>query len=276
MSTPQKHDRGVIYRLIPGICTKAGWLWQICGACRSVWNPFLGKNRDEYQQWKDGERASKPSVSFFALGKSFTPCRRETPWLRDLPCKPVRHLLKHQAEAWQKTFKENAGFPKFTCRHKSRPSLMIPENVKVRGSKLTIPKVGWMVIGRRGGSPYPDGKVKQATVRNDCGKWYVSLLVEVHESPNPNNTIVGLDRNVGNGATRDGALIPTPELRKRMKRLKRHQRIMQRRRKGSNRRKKAQRRWQKAWRAIRVFGRTGPIKRVDTLLIATVRRFRKT
>ena len=99
--------RGVTYRLIPGSSANAARLHKIAGACRYVWNHFLGENQRLYRQWRDTERfcedtllgllhdcPAKPSVSFFSLSKQFTALRAENEWLQELPYKTVRYALK--------------------------------------------------------------------------------------------------------------------------------------------------------------------------------------
>ena len=93
-----KEYRGVEYRLIPGPRAKARKLAGIAGACRFVWNHFIAKNKDEYEQAKESG-GKKPSISFFSLGKQFTQLRKEVDWLSEYSFEIVRYSLKHQSDA---------------------------------------------------------------------------------------------------------------------------------------------------------------------------------
>ena len=107
------------------------------------------------------ERPAKPAVTFFSLGKQFTALRAEPDWrwLRDVPYISVRYTLKRQADAWQRTFKQGSGFPKFKARM-GDDSFTLPDNVNIRTdantgvTRLWVPKAGWMVLRRSGGNPY--------------------------------------------------------------------------------------------------------------------------
>ncbi len=61
--------RNITYRLIPGSESKARKLAGQAGACRFVWNHFLGENRKQMELWRRyPELTAKPSTSFFSLG----------------------------------------------------------------------------------------------------------------------------------------------------------------------------------------------------------------
>lgn len=239
-------NRAVTYRLHPETKGKAQKLWQIAGACRYVWNKALERNRAEYQSHKIFG-TDRPSVSFFSLGKRFTELRHKTPWLMELPANVIKHTLKHQAEAWKKTFKEGAGFPKRKSRARSTPSFTIAADSKVRinDGRLLIPKVGRVTL--RGDNPYEGCQPKQATVKHIAGRWYCSVLYEVPENAvKPPATIgeVGIDRNVGGVALSTGELemLPRRDMEKLERRRRRYQRKMARQKKGSNRRAVTKRR----------------------------------
>ncbi len=134
------------------------------------------------------------------------------------------------------------GFPKFKSK-RGDDSFTIGWNVKIkpcgRDQQLNIPKVGWFVLKRRS-HPYPDAKPINATVRQECGKWYCSVTYEVDLPEQRDNGIaVGIDRNVGQIGVSTGEIIDLPNTRTLEAKVKRYQRMMARRQKGSNRRKKA-------------------------------------
>ncbi len=240
-----KEYRGVEYRLIPGSRAKARKLAAIAGACRFVWNYFLAKNKEEYEQASKSD-GKKPSVSFFSLGKQFTQLRKEIDWLPEYSFGIVRYSLKHQADAWQGFFKGVRKHPKFHSKYGKRPSFTIPDNVKIKDGRLFIPKVGWMQLRRKGGNPYPDGKPIQATVKKEGRYWKVSVCYEIDAPKRTENGIaVGVDLNTYNVAWTDTAgergMLDIPKLDKKEIRIRRYQRKLARQQKGSNRRRVTQR-----------------------------------
>ena len=157
----------------------------------------------------------KPSVSFFSLGKAFAQLRRETPWLQELPAAPVRYVLKHQSRAFQKFFK-HGGYPRFKSRH-GTDSVTIPDDIRIRSSKLLIPRLGWYVLRRRGGNPYPGAKPVQVMIRKELGRWYATVCYAVPVAvvqPMDNGEVIGLDMNVRQITTSEGEIIRLPVLSK--------------------------------------------------------------
>ncbi len=95
--------RNITYRLLPVTRTKAKQLDRLAGACRFVWNHFLTERLATYQfdrcfEATYGIKPQASSTSFYTLGKEFTQLRHRLAWLRELPCAPVRYVLKYQAD----------------------------------------------------------------------------------------------------------------------------------------------------------------------------------
>ena len=233
-----KTYRGVRYRLLPGSRSKARKLAGLAGACRFVWNAILAQINEDYEAVRNTDQKN-PSVSFFSLGKQFTELCKETDWLPEYSFAIVRYALKYQADAWQGFFKGTRSHPRFHSKYGSTPSFTIPENVKIKEGKIHIPKVGWMQI--RGSNPYPDGKPVRATVKQELGKWYVSVNYEI-DQPNftENGIAVGIDANTYNVAWTDTlgerGMLDIPKLTKQEIKIKRYQRKLARQVKGSRRR----------------------------------------
>lgn len=190
----------------------------------------------------------KPSVSFESLGVEFTKLRRETPWLQVLPYAPVRYALKYQAEAWARKFKDG-GFPKFRARQ-GDDSFTIPQDVKITGDYLHVPKIGLCQLSRHGGNPYADCPVVKAVVKRSLGHWYCTVVYKVLVSKTDNGLAVGMDMNCGQVATSTGHLLHQPDTLTLEAKKKRYQRQMARRKKGSNRRALARHRMTKTQRKI--------------------------
>ncbi len=248
--------RNITYRLIPGSQSRARKLAGQAGACRFVWNHFLGENRKQMELWQRyPELAAKPKTSFFSLGVQFTKLRKEIDWLDEYSCAITRHALKYQSDAWQACFQSGKGFPKFKSRHGSNPSFTIPEDIRIQDGKLYIPKIGWLRIQGKGGNPYPDGKPVKAVITRQAGKWYAVVCHEVEVQENKNQATAGVDRSVGQVAVVDSNGNETihclPDLAKRQARLKRYQRRMQGQVKGSRRRHKTRLKLQKCCRHLK-------------------------
>ena len=210
----------------------------------SCGNAILAKVQADYKEAVE-RGGQKPSVSFFSLGKRFTGLRQTVDWLPEYSFKIVRYPLKDQADAWQGLFRRGHGFPKFKSKYKTTPSFTIPESVKIEDGRLYIPKVGWVTLRRRGGTPCPDGVPKKVTVKKELGRWTASILYEVDEPEYTTNGVTaGIDANTYNVAvtlsTGKRELLHVPSEKdeaiiRREIRIRRYQRKLARQQKGSNR-----------------------------------------
>ena len=252
--------RSTRYRLLPETAAKHDKLMQLTGACVWVWNRMLARNEQDY--WFH-ERAPwlvpAPSTTFPSLCKQFTELRRNTEWLRDLPCAPVRFTLNHQAEAWKRYFNGQAGRPKFKSKHGKRSvTFPDPNRFEILGGHIRLQRLGWFRLSRRGGDPYAHCEARSVTIKREGGRWYAVVQYRVpagEVSRADDGTAVGVDMNVGQVATSDGEIISLDAAR--MERLearkRRYQRKMARQVKGSNRRAVTKRRLGKVCRNIRDF-----------------------
>ena len=243
------------WRLLPGSKTKARQIAQCVGACRWAWNHFLDLNKQGMKAFKEGG-GKKPFISLRAMNREFSELRRNTPWLKELPCHPVRHVLRYQDDAWKRAF-AGKGFPQFRARGRDRDASVTfpPLSFQVRGDKLYLARIGWMEISRRGGNPYEGYPVKQVVVKPNCGKWYAVLFHDVPDevvATPDNGQKIGVDMNVGQVATSKGEIIPMPDLAKLEARMRRYQRRLDKRHvPGSNRYKATRRKLARTYRRIR-------------------------
>ena len=177
--------------------------------------------------------ARPPAPTFFTLGKAFTQLRRVTPWLQAMPYVPVRYTLKHQADAWQRFFRGEAGRPRF--KRRGRDSVTIPQDVRIRGDRLYFSKLGWLRLRRRGGNPYPDAEPVQATLRRVNGKWIAVVCYAIAAVERPDDgTVTGVDMNVGQVAVSNGRharILHAPDPRRLEAKIRRQQRRGSRRHK---------------------------------------------
>ncbi|EER8618004.1 IS200/IS605 family element transposase accessory protein TnpB, partial [Escherichia coli] len=121
-----------------------------------------------------------------------------------------------------------------------------PQGVKLdqENSRIFLPKLGWM---RYRNSRQVTGIVKNVTVSQSCGKWYISIQTESEVSTpvHPSASMVGLDAGVARLATlSDGTVFePVNSFQKNQKKLARLQRQLSRKVRFSNN-------WQKQKRKI--------------------------
>ncbi|KDU03965.1 transposase, IS605 OrfB family, partial [Escherichia coli 3-267-03_S1_C1] len=181
----------------------------------------------------------------------------ETQWLKDSLSQPLQQSLKDLERAYKNFFQNRAAFPRFKKRGQN-DAFRYPQGVKLdqENSRIFLPKLGWM---RYRNSRQVTGVVKNVTVSQSCGKWYISIQTESEVSTpvHPSASMVGLDAGVAKLATlSDGTVFePVNSFQKNQKTLARLQRQLSRRVKFSNN-------WQKQKRKIqRLHSRIANIRR---------------
>ncbi|ELE9730663.1 transposase [Enterobacter kobei] len=212
------------------------------GSCRFVYNKALALQKERYEQ---GEK----KLGYAGLCKMLTGWRNsaETAWLADAPVHPLQQTLKDLERAYSNFFAKRADFPRFKKKGQS-DSFRYPDPKQTRfdqgNSRIFLPKLGWM---RYRNSRQVTGIVKNVTVSQSCGKWYISIQAEydVSEPVHSSTSMVGLDVGVVKLATlSDGTVFePVNSFQKNQKKLARLQRQLSRKVKFSNN-------WQKQKRKI--------------------------
>ena len=207
------------------------------GHCRFLWNLALETKTNAYL-------SAKVNYSRFDLQKQLVDLKKECEWLKEVNSQSLQSVLQNLDLAYKKFFK-GAGFPKFKSKH-SEQSFNIPQNVKVEGNKLVIPKFKKKGIKIKLHRPI-QGTIKSATIsRTPTGKYFVSILCDTGTECLPKqkiteDTSIGVDLGIKDFAvTSEGEFVENPKfLRKNIERLKVLQRRVSKKQKGSNNRKKA-------------------------------------
>jgi len=222
-----KMYRTIRYRLHPGTQAKVRKLHALAGACRYVWNHFVGVLRDEYEAY------GKCDPHWYSLLPRFTNLRRADPWLQDYSSAIVRYALKPIEVTYKQFWKGEGGLPKFHGKHTHAPSIPFSDNMfKMQGEYLHIARIGQLKL--TGHNPYPDGVAKSGTIKYEAGRWYAYIVYEAEVTKRPESVKpVGIDRNIRNIALSDGTLHYMPQMDRLEARKRRYQRMMARRQCGN-------------------------------------------
>ncbi len=217
---------------------------RFAGSCRFVFNRALALQKERYEQ---GEK----KLGYAGLCKLLTEWRNgpETPWLADAPVHPLQQTLKDLERAYANFFAKRADFPRFKKKGQS-DSFRYPDPKQIKldqgNSRIFLPKLGWL---RYRNSRKVLGEVKNVTVSQSCGKWFVSIQTEREiQAPVPKATsAVGIDMGIARFATlSDGTFYaPLNSFKRHEDRLRKAQQAMSRKTKFSNNWKKAKARVQR-------------------------------
>uniref|UniRef100_A0A6M3IWW1 Putative transposase n=1 Tax=viral metagenome TaxID=1070528 RepID=A0A6M3IWW1_9ZZZZ len=223
-------------------------LWQHLGAVRHTYNWALAYCKDKYEK-------EQKSFSFMGKGGSaiFTEHKGKNPWLYEISSTVLIQCLKDLDQAFKNFYRrcklvkakklspKEAGYPSFKSRYSDKDrGFRFMQDAKVKGSKIYLPKIGWIKFKEDG--YVPEDGLRNTTISHKAGKWFVSVQVE-EEIPDiqpNNNTIFGVHLGVKNRITSsDGTIIdkflPYHLVERRLKRLNRE---LHRRKLGSKNRYK--------------------------------------
>jgi putative transposase len=145
------------------------------------------------------------------------------------------------------------GYPQRKTRKHGLGSFRLTGSIVVFADAIQLPRLGRLRLKERGYLPTSGVRILSATIREQAGHWYVSVLVEQdQEVPTNTGPVVGVDLGVKTLATlSDGTSEPNPRhLRSALKKLKRLQRAISRKQKGSRNRRKAAQRLGKLHRTV--------------------------
>ncbi len=178
---------------------------RFAGACRFVFNRALALQNENHE-------AGNKYVSYTKMASWLIEWKShpDTQWLKDTPSQPLQQSLKDLERGYKNFFQKRAAFPRFKKRGPN-DAFRYPQGVKLDQTNncIALPKLGWI---RYRNSREVIGEVKNVTVIQSCGKWYVSIQTEyeVPEQVHKAASMVGLDAGVTKLATLSDGTVYQP------------------------------------------------------------------
>ena len=204
------------------------------GCCRFVYNKTLAYRKEMYE--KEKKSVSKTDCNNY--------CNRELKndheWLKEVDKFALTNAIYNMDAAYQKFFKEHAGYPKFKSKHdnhKSYTTNFTNGNIAVdfKTGRVKLPKLKEVRTKLHRNF---SGQIKSATVSQvPSGEYYVSILVETeHEEIQHTKQNIGLDLGIKELCiTSDGRKYENPKtIKKYERKLTRLQRELAHKEKRSN------------------------------------------
>jgi len=234
-------------------------LRRFAGSCRFVFNAALALQKERYEQ---GEK----KLSYVRLAKLLTEWRngretsrgRNTSWLKDAPVHPLQQSLMDLERAYANFFAKRAAFPRVKKKWRG-DSFRYPDPKQIKldqsNSRIRLPKLGWL---RYRNSRAVLGEVRQATVSERAGKWFISILTqrEVPQLP-ANGGAVGIDMGITRFATLSDGTFLAP-----LNSFKRHENALRKAQQAMSRKTKFSKNWKKAKARVRgIHSRIGNARR---------------
>jgi putative transposase len=230
------------------------------GACRYVRNRVL-REMDEHHQ------ATGDHLSVLDMGKRVTQWKKEpdTLWLGQLPSDPIAQELRDLDAAFKNFFAKRANYPKkkrkqFGCAIRFAFDQRHAGKVRAWNERrLVLPKLGVIKLTQPERLPVQMPKLVTLS-RDGAGRYFVSFAVEVEIETLP---AAGVDVGVKDLAVlSDGTkLAGAKALRRRLRHLKRQQRVLSRKRGARKGEKKSNRYLRQARRVGRLHARIADARR---------------
>lgn len=207
------------------------------GCTRFVYNYYLNKRKGMYEN-------DKITFTYNMCSKDLTSLKKDLEWLKEVDSVGLQSSLKDLDHAYQKFFKEHAGYPKFKSkknRYKSYKTKNTNNCLDFINKHIKLPKLGLVKVRDK---QIPQGRILNATVSQEPnGHYYCSLCctdVEFEQYPKTNKN-VGIDLGlVDFSILSDGIKIENPQFYERTeKKLTKLQRELSRKTIGSSRWNKA-------------------------------------
>lgn len=143
---------------------------KFCGCSRFVFNKALAWHNEQCKQDNNFK------FSYTKIANLLPIWKKELPWLKDCHSQALQQSLKDLESAFKNFFQKRASFPTFKKKG-LKESFRFPQGCKLeqQNNRLYLPKIGWV---RYRNSRAVIGKIKNITVSQKCGRFFVSIQTE--------------------------------------------------------------------------------------------------
>jgi len=137
------------------------------------------------------------------LNNDYIPNNPEYYWIKEVYSKAVTQSVNNGQTAFTRFFNHQSAFPKFKKKGKSNVKMYFvknnPKDCRCERHRVNIPSLGWVRIKEKGYIPTTkDGyTIRSGYVLIKAGRFYVSVLIDMPESKNTNNSNEGIGIDLG-------------------------------------------------------------------------------
>ena len=238
------------------------------GCVRVVWNRTLA--------WRHARYYGEQVTTNFTQSNAYLTAMKATEelaWLNEVPSVPLQQAIRHQQVAYTSFFAKRARYPRLKSRTGRQSAEYTRSGFRYRDGALFLAKMDTPLQFTWSWPDIDPAAIEPTTVtvsRDPCGRWYVSLGVEVAD-PEPlpaTGAVAGIDLGIKDFAvTSGGVKVPNPrKLARREQALARYQRRLARCQRGSANRAKAKAKVARAHRKVRA-SRTDFLHRASARLV---------
>lgn len=167
---------------------------QFCGCSRFVFNRALAWQNEQYGQ------DNSVKFNYTKIANLLPEWKKELPWLKDCHSQVLQQSLKDLESAFKNFFQKRSALPKFEKKG-VKESFRFPQDFKLeqQNKRIYLPKIGWVRYRK---SRDVIGEIKNVTVSQKCGRFFVSIQTEFeYEPPTHQGGEIGIDMGVVRFAT---------------------------------------------------------------------------
>lgn len=213
------------------------------GVCRYIYNFYLARNKEIYEQDKSFVNANKFSIW---LNNTYLPNNPDKLWIKEVSSKAVKQSIINAETAFKRFFKGQSKYPKFKKKHKADVKVYFVKNsanqiINCERHRIKLPKIGWVKLKEKGYLPQSKKGlfIRSGTISYHAGRYYVSALVDIPENREkikeiPYTDGIGIDLGIkelaiiSNGTVYENISKTNKNIKKLEKRKRRYERAMAR------------------------------------------------
>ncbi len=154
---------------------------QFAGARRWIFNRGLDLRQKFFAE-------TGKSLSYFKQNTELTTLKEvpEFSWLKEIHSQVLQQALKDLDKAFLNFFRRlkkggKPGYPKFKKKG-HRESFRFPQGVKTEGSKVYLPKIGWVKFRK---SQEIQGTIQETIIVQEGSDWFVSFSCAIEKKRLP-------------------------------------------------------------------------------------------
>ena len=151
---------------------------QTIGICRFIYNFYISKNKEHYEQTKNFMSANSFSKW---LNNKFIPSNPTYSWIKSVSSKAVKQSICNAETSFKRFFKGQSKFPRYKKKSDTNVKMYLPKNNKtdwtLERHKIKIPTLGFVRLKEFGYIPLKS-IIKSGTVSKVADRYFVSVLVE--------------------------------------------------------------------------------------------------
>lgn len=216
--------------------------------CRHLYNWSLTERIEAYQQ-------EKRTVTYYDQQNALPKLKQNKPWYKGIYSLSLQDVLRRLDDAYQKFFKQGAGFPNYKKRGQWNSLTYADFRKRPEDGHIDIPKIGKVKLKYHREIP-KDAEIKTLTLTKEGSKWFICFSLEM---PNPAESkqkptkVLGIDLGVNHlvYSTQNHQEEAPKSLQTRYKDLKRLQRKLSRQTKRTKEYQKTLKDLQKAHYRVR-------------------------